>query len=163
MRWQDIGDMTCSVARTLSVVGDRWTLLILRDAFLGIRRFEQFQADVGLTRHRLADRLAKLVEHGVFERVQYQERPLRFEYRLTAKGRDLYPVVVSLTRWGDRWMADEDGPPVTLHHRRCGRQIVPTLTCPDCGEPIVARDMEARPGPALQKARRPRRRKEMSA
>lgn len=149
MRWQDIGDMTCSVARTLSVVGDRWTLLILRDAFLGIRRFEQFQADVGLTRHRLADRLAKLVEHGVFERVQYQERPLRFEYRLTAKGRDLYPVVVSLTRWGDRWMAGRDGPPIELVHRRCGHRILPVLSCPHCGEALSARDMQARPGPAL--------------
>ena len=105
MRWNDIGGITCSVARTLSVVGDRWTLLILRDAFLRTRRFEDFQAHLGMTRHRLADRLAKLVEHGVFERVRYQERPERYEYRLTEKGRDLYPVIVSLVGWGDRWMA----------------------------------------------------------
>src|SRR5207249_8142736 len=104
MRWQDIGDMTCSVARALSVVGDRWTLLVLRDAFLGVRRFEDFHTDLGTTRHRLADRLRKLVDHGVLERVPYADRPRRFEYRLTEKGRDLYPVVVSLTRWGDRWI-----------------------------------------------------------
>ena len=152
MRWRDIGDMTCSVARALSVVGDRWTLLVLRDAFLGVRRFEDFQDDLGATRHRLADRLRKLVAHGVLERVRYGDRPPRFEYRLTEKGRDLYPVVVSLTRWGDRWMADRDGPPVELVHRGCGRRIVPTLTCPECKEPVGARDMRAQPGPALRAA-----------
>ncbi len=151
MRWRDIGKTTCSVARALAVVGDRWTLLVLRDAFLGVRRFEDFQADLGTTRHRLADRLRTLVAHGVLERVRYQSRPPRFEYRLTEKGRDLYPVIVSLTRWGDRWAAGKDGPPVELVHRRCGRQIMPTLACPECGEPVVARDMLARPGPALQK------------
>src|SRR5438093_10546705 len=98
MRWRDIGDLTCSVARALSVVGDRWTLLILRDAFLGVRRFEDLQADLGTTRHRLADRLRKLVEHGVLERVRYAERPPRFEYRLTAKGRDLSPVAGAMPR-----------------------------------------------------------------
>jgi DNA-binding HxlR family transcriptional regulator len=151
MRWSEIGDLTCSVARALSVVGDRWTLLVLRDAFLGIRRFEDFHSDLGTSRHRLADRLRKLVEHGILDRVPYQERPPRFEYRLTEKGRDLYPVVVSLTRWGDRWMADADGPPLELVHRRCGRRIVPALSCPECGETVGARDMQAHPGPALRK------------
>jgi len=151
MRWQDIGDLPCSVARALSVVGDRWTLLILRDAFLGVRRFEQFHADLGTSRHRLADRLQKLLDHGVLERVPYADRPPRFEYRLTEKGRDLYPVVVSLTRWGDRWMAGRDGPPIELVHRACGRRILPALACPECGEPVGARDMQAQPGPALLK------------
>ena len=150
MRWRDIGDLTCSVARALSIVGDRWTLLVLRDAFLGIRRFEDFHADLGTSRHRLADRLRKLTRAGILERVRYQERPVRFEYRLTEKGRDLYPVVVSLTRWGDRWMADADGPPVELVHRGCGRQVMPHLTCPACGEPVGARDMQAQPGRALR-------------
>ena len=132
MRWADVGDLTCSVARTLSVVGDRWTLLVLRDAFLGVRRFEDFRA-VGLTRHRLADRLKKLVAAGVLERVRYQERPPRFEYRLTEKGRDLYPVLVSLVRWGDRWMAGEAGPPVELIHRgsaQSGQASTGMMTCP---------------------------------
>jgi len=151
VRWRDIGDLTCSVARALSVVGDRWTLLVLRDAFLGVRRFEDFQADLGTTRHRLADRLRKLVAHGVLERVRYADRPPRFEYRLTEKGRDLYPVVVSLTRWGDRWMAGKAGPPVELVHRGCGRRTMPTLACPECGEQVGARDMQARPGPALRR------------
>ncbi len=149
MRWADVGDLTCSVARALSVVGDRWTLVVLRDAFLGVRRFDDFRA-VGLTRHRLADRLKRLVAAGVFERVRYQDRPPRFEYRLTEKGRDLYPVIVSLVRWGDRWMAGEAGPPVELIHRGCGHVITPVLACPDCTEPLTARDMRARPGPALR-------------
>ena len=151
MRWSDIGDLHCSVARALSVVGDRWTLLLLRDTFLGVRRFEDFQRDLGTTRHRLADRLRKLVAHGILERVRYQDRPPRFEYRLTEKGRDLYPVIVSLTRWGDRWMAGRHGPPIELVHRGCGHRITPALTCPDCGAPIAARDMMARPGPGLPK------------
>jgi DNA-binding HxlR family transcriptional regulator len=150
MRWQDIGDMECSVARTLSIVGDRWTLLIIRDAFLGVRRFEDFRSSLGTTRHRLSHRLRKLVAAGILRRVQYTKRPPRFEYRLTDRGRDLYPIVVSLTRWGDRWLAGDAGPPVALIHRDCGGAISPVLTCPDCGEPIHARNMEAR--------RRPKRR-----
>jgi len=149
MRWADVGDLTCSVARALSVVGDRWTLVVLRDAFLGVRRFDDFRA-VGLTRHRLADRLKRLVAAGVFERVRYQDRPPRYEYRLTEKGRDLYPVIVSLVRWGDRWMAGDAGPPVELIHRGCGHVIMPVLACPDCAAPVTARDMRARPGPALR-------------
>ncbi len=151
MRWSDIGDMTCSVARALSVVGDRWTLLILRDAFLRVRRFEDFQASLGTTRHRLADRLRKLVDADILDRVQYQERPARYEYRLTERGRDLYPVIVALVGWGDRWMAGTAGAPIELVHRNCGRHVTPTLTCPGCGEAVSARDMTARPGPALRK------------
>ncbi|MET0151316.1 MAG: helix-turn-helix domain-containing protein [Candidatus Binatia bacterium] len=150
MRWSEIGDMTCSVARALSIVGDRWSLLVLRDAFLGLRRFEDFQRDLGTTRHRLADRLKKLVAHGILERVRYQQHPPRFEYRLTEKGKDLYPVIVSLTRWGDRWMAGKAGPPIELVHKSCGRAAMPTLACPECGEKVVARDMIARAGPALR-------------
>jgi DNA-binding HxlR family transcriptional regulator len=150
MRWSDVGEMRCSVARSLSVIGDRWTMLILRDAFLGVRRFEDFQRDLRMTRHRLADRLKKLVAHGVLRRERYQERPARYEYRLTEKGIDLYPVVVSLTRWGDRWMAGKAGPPVELVHRGCGHVVSPALHCPDCREPIGARDMSARPGPGLR-------------
>ena len=151
MRWGDIGNMTCSVARTLAVVGDRWTLLILRDAFLRTRRFEEFQASLGLTRHRLADRLRKLVAEGIFERVRYQDRPPRFEYKLTEKGRDLYPLIVSLVGWGDRWMAGKAGPPIELIHRTCGHQITPRFTCPHCRDAITARDMLAQPGPALMR------------
>jgi DNA-binding HxlR family transcriptional regulator len=150
MRWRDIGEQPCSIARTLSVIGDRWTLLVLREAFLRTRRFEDFQSHLGATRHVLADRLQKLVDNDILERVPYQARPPRFEYKLTAKGRDLYPVIVALLGWGDRWMTDEAGPPIELVHRGCGHRMVPVPTCPHCGEQVTARDVTAQPGPALR-------------
>ena len=140
MRWDDIGSLPCSIARTLSVVGDRWALLILRDAFLGARRFEEFHASLELSRHRLAARLRKLCDEGVFERRRYREHPPRYEYRLTEKGRDLYPVIAALLRWGDRWMA-EGAPPVEVVHRRCGKPLTLVLTCPACGDEVTARDV----------------------
>jgi len=156
VRWSEINEMKCSVARALSVIGDRWTLLIVRDSFLGLRRFEDFQRDLRMTRHRLAARLRKLVDAGILERVQYHDRPRRFEYRLTEKGLDLYPVVVALLRWGDRWMADSDGPPIELLHRNCGRHVMPVLTCPACNQEVNARTMSARLGPGSKKrAERP--------
>jgi DNA-binding HxlR family transcriptional regulator len=144
VRWGEIADVRCSVARALSVVGDRWTLLVLRDAFLGARRFEQFERSLRCSPHLLSTRLARLVETGVLERRAYCERPVRHEYRLTEKGRDLYPVIASLVTWGDRWMADADGPPVELEHRPCGHVIHPALHCPECGEVIDPRAMRAR-------------------
>ena len=141
MRWEEISGMQCSIARALSVVGDRWTLLVLRDAFLRTRRFEDFQRQLGVTRHLLAGRLKKLVSAGILEKVRYQEKPARYEYRLTDKGRDLYPVIVALLRWGDRWMAGEAGPPLALVHKSCGHRIHPTLVCPDCGAPIAPQDI----------------------
>lgn len=149
MRWRDIGEVPCSVARTLSVIGDRWTLLVLRDAFLRTRRFEDFQSHLGVSRHLLSDRLHKLVDHGILARHRYQERPARYEYRLTDKGIDLYPVLVSLLSWGDRWMGDGSGPPIELTHRGCGAVGLPKLFCPACGERVGARDMETRLGAAL--------------
>jgi DNA-binding HxlR family transcriptional regulator len=143
MRWSEIDQQDCSVARSLSVVGDRWTMLVLREAFMRIRRFEDFQARTGAPRPVLADRLRTLVDNGVLERRLYSQRPDRFEYRLTEKGRDLYPVVVSLLRWGDRWMSGPPGPPVELRHKACGHVMLPELACPDCGEWVEARDVEA--------------------
>ena len=99
MRWDEIDKQICSVARALSVVGERWTLLILRDAFFGTRRFDQFQQNLGVTRHRLSERLGKLVDSGVLVKVAYNQNPLRYEYRLTRKGLALYPVMMSLARW----------------------------------------------------------------
>ena len=150
MRWRDIHTLDCTIARTLSVIGDRWTLLVLRDAFLGQRRFEQFQQSLGITRHRLADRLARLVKHGVLRRERYQTRPPRFEYRLTEKGIDLYGVVVSIAAWGDRHMAGRKGPPIERVHRGCGHVATLQLTCEHCGVPVGARDMTARPSPAFR-------------
>lgn len=141
--------MPCSVARALSVVGDRWTLLILRDCLLGLRRFDDLQASLGLSSHLLSTRLARLVDEGILERRPYRERPERHEYRLTAKGRDLYPVIGSLLRWGDRWMAGPEGPPFELVHQRCGQPSVPTLACSSCGEPLEPRDLRLEPNPEL--------------
>jgi DNA-binding HxlR family transcriptional regulator len=154
MRWNEIGGMSCSVARALSVIGDRWTLLVLRDAFLRTRRFEDFQRQLGVTRHLLADRLKKLVAAEILEKVRYQEKPARYEYRLTAKGRDLYPVIVAILRWGDRWMADEDGPPLTLVHKTCGHRMHPTLVCPDCREPVGPGDLTAEFVPSVSASSR---------
>jgi DNA-binding HxlR family transcriptional regulator len=150
MRWKQIDTMTCSVARTLSVVGDRWTLLIIRDVFLGVRRFDAIQQDLRLTPHRLSDRLGKLVRAGILRRVEYERRPPRFEYRLTEKGLDLYPLMATMTGWGDRWMAGRAGVPVELVHQPCGHSIQPELICPCCKSKIDAREMSARPGPALK-------------
>ncbi len=122
MRWDDIDKQVCSVARALSVVGERWTMLIIRDAFLGTRRFDQFQANLGITRHRLSERLGKLVEQGVLVKVPYHDRPVRYEYRLTRKGLGLYPVLMSLARWGDEWMDKGEGAPLEYVHHNCGKQ-----------------------------------------
>jgi DNA-binding HxlR family transcriptional regulator len=140
MRWSELGDSWCSIARALSVVGDRWTLLLLREAFLGATRFEEFHDNTGAARHLVASRLNHLVDHGLVERVQYSDRPARFEYTLTAKGRALYPVIVSLLAWGDEWMADERGPSLTVVHESCGATVTPELRCANCGEPVRAGD-----------------------
>jgi DNA-binding HxlR family transcriptional regulator len=149
MRWDDIGQQVCSVARALSVVGERWTLLILRDAFFGTRRFDEFQSNLGITRHRLSERLGKLVEHGVLTRVQYSDRPVRHEYRLTRKGLGLYPVLMTLGRWGDEWMDRGEGPPITYFHQRCGHKMNPTLTCSECGETLRPQHVTAMVGRGL--------------
>jgi DNA-binding HxlR family transcriptional regulator len=141
MKWDEIAAVDCSVARTLSVVGDRWTLLVVRDVFLGLRRFDDLQRNLGVTRHLLADRLRRLVDEGILERVPYQDRPVRYEYRLTEKGIELHPVLLSLVKWGDRWMAGPDGPPMRYVHRTCGNTIMPTHHCPACGDPVQARDI----------------------
>jgi DNA-binding HxlR family transcriptional regulator len=150
MRWNDIDKQVCSVARALSVVGERWTMLIMRDAFLGTRRFDQFQSNLGITRHRLSERLGKLVEQGVLVKVPYNERPLRYEYRLTRKGLGLYPVLMSLSRWGDEWMDKGEGAPLEYIHQSCGMKTRPTLACSECGEPLRPEEVKPQLGPALQ-------------
>lgn len=140
----DFSAMQCSVARTLEVIGERWSLLILRDAFYGVRRFDDFQRDLGIARNVLTNRLGELVAHGVFARHEYQQHPPRFEYRLTAKGRDLLPIVLAMMRWGDRWATD-DGPPVTLTHRTCGAVTDPLVTCSHCGEILELGSLRANP------------------
>ena len=144
MRWQDVGGLECSVARALSVCGDRWTLLILRDAFLGTRRFDAFQAQLCITRHRLADRLTKLVGYGVLRKERYQERPPRDEYRLTDKGLDLFPVLAAILDWGDRYLADPEGSPLSVSHRECGAPVQVQLRCAQ-GHEVAPRQVRTSP------------------
>ena len=140
-------DRNCSLARALEIVGERWTLLIVRDAFLGVRRFDDFQRSLGVARNVLTDRLGRLVEEGILERRADQERPERFEYRLTEKGVDLWPVVVSLMKWGDRHSPADAGPPTLILHRDCGGEVDGRFRCERCGADVDARSAEARPGP----------------
>lgn len=143
---QWVSNEVCSVAQTLEIIGERWTILVLREAFLGTRRFEGFQHNIGCARNILSDRLQKLVGAGILERRRYQDRPQRSEYRLTDKGIDLYPILVGLMQWGDRYVTDERGPAIVLDHEPCGHETTPQLVCSHCGERVHARDMRARLG-----------------
>lgn len=146
MKWNELEAENCSLARALAVVGDRWTLLILRDAFLRVRRFEEFQERLGIARRVLTERLATLVEAGVMEKVAYQDRPPRCEYRLTPKGLALHPVILALVHWGDVHCATPDGPPVLLRHKTCGCDFYAVPTCSECGEKVEPREVAARSG-----------------
>lgn len=141
MKWHELGDTHCPVARSLSILGDRWTLLIIRNAFLRTRRFEDFQKQLGITRHLLSDRLNRLVGNKVFQKVLYQEAPKRYEYRLTEAGVALYPVILTLSKWGNTWMNDGSHPPLEFVHKPCGHKTSPELRCTECGEEIQTRDM----------------------
>ena len=153
MRWSDLDREACSFARTLSVVGDRWTLLILRDCFLGVRRFEHFEARLGIGRGILADRLRKLTNAFVLTKVAYRQKPTRWEYRLTDKGRDLYPLIMAMVHWGDTHMPGKAGQPVLHRHLACGALFEPVLTCSECGQPVDARGVHVLPGPGAGDAR----------
>jgi DNA-binding HxlR family transcriptional regulator len=145
MRRASFAHMDCSVAQALEVVGEWWTLLIIREFFAPRHkhRFEEIQEDLGIARNILTARLQTLLEHGVIERRLYHEHPPRYEYHLTRKGRDLLPVILSLLAWGDRWAEHEDGAPVTLRHKTCDHRFTPVLTCSHCGEKVDARTVEA--------------------
>lgn len=143
----DLSAFECSVARTLDVVGDKWSLLILRDAFYGVRRFEDFARDLGVARNVLTDRLGRLVDAGVLERRQYEERPPRSEYRLTAKGRDLLPVILTMMHWGDTWQAERDGGPVDLIHDGCGSTTHAVAVCATCEETLTPFNVRIEPLP----------------
>lgn len=151
MLGSDYGKQNCSIARTLELVGERWTLLVLRDVFLGVRRFDALQRDLGVARNVLAARLERLVDEEVLAKVPYSERPLRHEYRLTDKGLDLWPIVIELLRWGDRYAAPQ-GPPVVLRHTGCGGELGERRLCTRCGELLGARDVRAEPGPGARLA-----------
>ena len=141
----------CSVAKTLELVGERWTVLILREIFFGRRRFDEMAANLGIARNVLTQRLQRLQEEDVLTKVAYQQRPERFEYRLTEKGIDLWPVIVALLQFGDAYYAP-DGPPVVLRHKKCGGQVDEHRICDTCGKRLTARDVIGRPGPGARLA-----------
>ena len=145
----DYAGQNCSIARTLEVVGERWTILIVREAFLGTRRFDVFQRRLGIARNVLQTRLQRLIDAGLMRRELYSERPPRYEYRLTREGVDLWPVVVALLQWGDRHAAP-DGAPVVLEHRNCGGGLDERRRCRRCGAELEAWDVVAKPGPGAK-------------
>jgi DNA-binding HxlR family transcriptional regulator len=143
----DYQSQSCSIAGALEVVGERWSLLIVRDILLGLRRFDELQAHLSIARNVLQTRLQRLQSHGVIERVPYQQHPPRHEYRLTEKGLDLWPTIVALMKWGDRYAPPEGGPAVLIEHRGCGGAIDEHRICERCGAKLRARDAIGRPGP----------------
>ena len=149
MERKSFSDMACSVAQCLEVVGEWWSMLIVRDAFLGVSRFDDFQRRLGISRNILQQRLTHLVENGVLVRVPYSQRPVRHEYKLTDKGRDLWPVLTAMRQWGDAHAAP-GGAPVELVHRDCGEKTTALLVCDHCGKPLDARAVKAVPGPGYR-------------
>lgn len=147
-----MGNRICSVARTLEIVGDRWIFLILREAFFGVRHYDQFETNLGIATNILSHRLKILVKNGIFAKQKDNKDARRITYRLTEKGIDLYSVTLALLQWGDRWLADDDGPPLILHHKTCGHRLEPVMCCAYCGEPVKAREVTYENGPAIAKA-----------
>src|SRR3954467_8800285 len=137
----------CSIAGALELIGERWTLLIVRDLFLGVRRFDDLQRDLGIARNVLRDRLNRLVDEGIVRRRRYPERPARFEYVLPDKGGGLWPVLHSVMSWGDRYAAPEAGPATIVEHRGCGGRIDDRRVCEQCGPAVGPPDRQGRPGP----------------
>ena len=151
MQRTDFREMACSIARTLDVIGEPWSPLILRDIWVGLARFEQLQADLGISRKVLTERLNHLVDRGVIERRPYDQRP-RYEYVLTERGRELVDVLMVMVAWGDKWLAGEAGPPVLYRHHACGEISHVDLVCASCGKPMHADDVEVLPGPGAAQA-----------
>ncbi len=147
MERTSFAEMRCSLARGLEMIGDWWSPLIIRDLFLDVARFDELVEDLGISRNLLTRRLKSLAENGVIERKAYQRRPVRYEYRLTAAGRDLVPAILALTAWGDRWARPKEGSPVLFVHKTCGNQFQPLVSCSACGKAISADAVRPIAGP----------------
>ena len=142
------------MARSAHVLGDSWNLLIIRQACTGTRRFDDFQTALGIGRNILTTHLNRLVEDGLLVRVPYQERPVRHEYRLTDKGREVYPILAAMAAWGDKWLTGAEGTPLVLHHVACGHDMHADVVCSECRQPIDVRETTAKPGPGFPTKRR---------
>jgi len=127
----------CPITRLLEIVGDRWSFLMIRDVFYGVRRFDAMRQHLGISKKVLSDRLARLQQAGIFKKVPYQQKPERFEYRLTPKGRDLFPVLVTMMRWGNRWLDEGNSDVLKLQHQHCGEIVEPELVCSHCKQPLT--------------------------
>lgn len=149
MKRTSVKDMNCSIAQCVEVIGDWWTPLVVRDLLFGIGRFDDIQERLGISRNVLTQRLELLIEHGLVERRPYQDRPPRFDYVLTAKGRDLWPVLQAMKQWGDRWAAPDDGVPVETLHLGCDHVTTIVPTCGHCGEAVRPSQLRAVPGPGV--------------
>ncbi|MFD1538802.1 winged helix-turn-helix transcriptional regulator [Nonomuraea guangzhouensis] len=149
MRRTDTADWPCTIARSVSVLGDHWNLLLLRQACLGTRRFDDFQAALGTGRNILSQRLGRLVEEDLLRKVEYQPNPPRYEYRLTDKGREVYPILAAMAAWGERWLTGPEGTPLILHHTACGHDMHAVVVCSECDQPIDVREVRAHPGPGF--------------
>jgi DNA-binding HxlR family transcriptional regulator len=143
----DYEGQLCSIARTLELIGERWTILVIREVFMGRRKFSEMQRSLGVARNVLTARLDRLVDEDILERRPYSERPARYEYFLTEKGLDLWPVMISLLHWGDRHLAAEDGPPMLIRHKGCGGLVDDRGYCSECGKRLNARDAYKEYGP----------------
>jgi DNA-binding HxlR family transcriptional regulator len=156
MRWDEIDDSLCGLARTLGVIGDRWTMLVLRECFLGTRRYDAFQQNLAAAPHIVAARLKKLVEHKVLEKRRYQDHPPRYEYRLTERGHELYAAFIALIGWGEKWLKSPQGPATIRTHKSCNHRLHTVMACAACGEAVTARDVKAQMTPrfAAERAKR---------
>jgi DNA-binding HxlR family transcriptional regulator len=141
-----LGDVACSIARATDVFGDAWTALIMRDVLAGVTRFDDLAHDLGISRKVLAARLSRLVGEDILIRERYQERPPREHYRATDKGKELYPVLIALMNWGDRWYSGPAGPPARIHHLTCGQDTTAVLACAHCGDPLTVDNTTQLPG-----------------
>jgi DNA-binding HxlR family transcriptional regulator len=145
----DTSGWPCTIARSVDVLGDHWSLLLIREACLGTRRFDDFQGALGIGRNVLSQRLSRLTDQGILTRVEYQASPRRFEYRLTDKGRDVYPILAAMAAWGDRWLTGPEGSPLVLHHTTCENDMHAVVVCSECQQPINVRQVRALAGPGF--------------
>jgi DNA-binding HxlR family transcriptional regulator len=149
VRRTDTSSWPCTIARAADVLGDHWNLLLIRQACLGTRRFDDFQGALGIGRNILSQRLSRLVDEGLLYKVQYQDTRPRYEYRLTEKGRDVYPILAAMAAWGEHWLTGPEGTPLVLHHSTCGHDMRAVVVCSECDQPIKVRDIRARAGPGF--------------
>ena len=156
MTRNNVEDLNCSLANTLNLIGEWWVILILREAIYGNRRFEDFQQQLGIARNILTDRLRKLCDHGILERIPVKEGAKRHEYKLTSMGRDLYPALIALTQWGDRWLTPADGKPIKFIERASGEEIADIAICSKDGRKLLQRELEMIPGPGANEDTRER-------